>query len=110
MSLLGGWKRSNAGHGVMFKLQLAENAAALRHRMFQTVYVELNDDQLCSLARELKRAARERGYDPWAHERPLRRDRTPRTARLAWLNRILGKPDQLRLTDQRDRAQRRSDD
>jgi hypothetical protein len=103
MSLLGGWKRSNSGHGVVIKLQLAQNATALAHRMFDTVHVELNDDQLCSLARELKRAARERGFDPWAHERPVRRDRTPKAARLTWLNRILGKQGQLRLTDQSDR-------
>jgi len=106
MSLLGGWKRSNGGHGVVIKLQLADNATALAHRLYETVYVELNDDQLCSLARELKRAARERGFDPWAHERPVRRDRGSRAARLAWLNRILGKPSPLRLTDQRDRRDR----
>jgi predicted TIM-barrel fold metal-dependent hydrolase len=110
MSLLGGWKRTNDGHGVVIKLQLADNASELAHRIFQTVHVELNDDQLCSLARELKRAARERGFDPWAHERPVRQSRKPSVARLTWLDRIFGKPDQLRLTDQRSSGRRATDE
>lgn len=58
---LGGWKRRPAAHGVLLTLQVAPSAEAFRTSAFDLVELALNDRQLRSLARDLTRAAGERG-------------------------------------------------
>lgn len=63
---LAGWKRSPAANGILLTVQIAQTTESFQNREFATVHMALNDRQLRSLARDLARAAEERGIDLWA--------------------------------------------
>ena len=58
---LAGWKRAQSPHGAPVSLQLAGDRDAWDTRDYRRVHVTMNDRQLRSLARDLARAAKERG-------------------------------------------------
>jgi uncharacterized glyoxalase superfamily protein PhnB len=64
-----GWKRTQTDHGVMLTMQLATSKADYDQRDFQLVQIALNDRQLRSLTRDLRRAAEARGIELWAKRR-----------------------------------------
>lgn len=64
-----GWKRSLSDHGIILSLQLASSREDAQNREFDSVSLALNDRQLRSLARDLQRAADERGLKLWANRR-----------------------------------------
>lgn len=65
-----GWKRSVSEHGVVLSLQLALSEADARNKQYDSISLAMNDRQLRSLARDLQRAAEERGIDLWAEPKP----------------------------------------
>jgi len=60
---LAGWKRDKTDHGMILTLQVARSSDDYQQRRFDVARMALNDRQLRSLARDLARAARERGID-----------------------------------------------
>lgn len=60
---LAGWKRDPSEHGVILTVQVARSTEDFDQHNFDVARVALNDRQLRSLARDLARAARERGID-----------------------------------------------
>jgi hypothetical protein len=56
-----GWKRGPTDHGIILTLQVASDASDFTNRDFAQVDLALNERQLRSLARDLSRAAEERG-------------------------------------------------
>ena len=66
---LAGWRRRGTDHGCVLELQLASKVADFTERRLSRVAVALNDRQLRSLARDLSRAAEERGIELWPRER-----------------------------------------
>lgn len=60
---LAGWKRSVTDHGVVVTVQVATTPERFQARDFDEVQLALNDRQLRSFARDLARAARERGME-----------------------------------------------
>jgi hypothetical protein len=65
MGLLTGWKRSGSSTHIVLTLKIAENVDELENDRPGRVHVAVDDRQLCGLARDLARAARERGLDVW---------------------------------------------
>jgi hypothetical protein len=56
-----GWKWEPTESGVIVRLQVAESRDAYAERRFDMVDIALNERQLRSLARDLTRAAEQRG-------------------------------------------------
>lgn len=56
-----GWRRTATDSGMMISIQVARSAAEFRDGTFTRVDLALNDRQLRSLARDLSRAAAQRG-------------------------------------------------
>ena len=56
-----GWKRTRSLHGIVLTMQIAEVGAPIPDGNLDKVSVSMNDRQLRSLARDLERAAFERG-------------------------------------------------
>lgn len=65
-TILIGWRRKQSEHGCVLTLQLAGSAADVRSGALQEPSVVMNDRQLRSLARDLSRAADEKGIDLFA--------------------------------------------
>ena len=61
-----GWKRTNSLNGIVLTVQLARTQTALAEQNLDNISLAMNDRQLRSLARDLQRAARDRGIDLWA--------------------------------------------
>lgn len=61
-----GWKRQPSEHGMIISFQLLAPEASVEKRESDRVSLALNDRQLRSLARDLQRAADERGIKLWA--------------------------------------------
>lgn len=64
--VLFGWKRDETRHGIVLTVQLATSRSDFTERAFEKVSIVMNDRQLRSLARDLARAAHERGLDVFA--------------------------------------------
>ena len=79
---LSGWKRTSSEGGIVLTLQIAGSAEAFAKRDLEVARVALNDRQLRSLARDLTRAATERGFDLFS--------------RPPWWRRLFGRSDQQR--------------
>jgi hypothetical protein len=97
---LTGWRRTGRGTGIALSLQVADTPHQSTEDL-QVVTIEMSDQQLCSLVRDLRRAAGERGMDPWAHKRrspPRVKGGAFRTGLLA---RLLRRKETLLLTDGR---------
>jgi hypothetical protein len=62
---LAGWKREDSDQSCLLTLQVARSSEAFRQRDFEIVELAMNDRQLRSLARDLSRAAGERGLALW---------------------------------------------
>ena len=65
-----GWRRFDGEHGIVLRIQVFANARAFAEERLERVDLVLNDRQLRSLARDLARAAEQRGLDlrakrPW---------------------------------------------
>lgn len=60
-----GWKREPSQHGMIISLQVLNPDTGVEEKKFQRVSLALNDRQLRSLARDLQRAADERGLSLW---------------------------------------------
>jgi hypothetical protein len=69
---LAGWRRQSTEHGCVLELQLASNVADFAERNLSRVAIALNERQLRSLARDLSRAAEERGIELWPERRRWR--------------------------------------
>ena len=67
-----GWRRQGTETGCLVTLQVASSADDFVSQSFDRVELALNDRQLRSLARDLARAAEERGLQLRARRRPLR--------------------------------------
>lgn len=65
-TILIGWKREQSEHGCVLTFQLAESAADVRGGRLLDSSVVMNDRQLRSLARDLARAADDRGLQLFA--------------------------------------------
>ena len=63
-----GWKRTSTRNGIVLTLQLTETRANFASCEFEKVSVALNERQLRSLARDLTRAAEERGITLFARK------------------------------------------
>jgi hypothetical protein len=63
--LLAGWKRRDAEHCLVVTMQIIEGGQSHDQREFGRLSLGISDDQLCSLARDLSRAASERGLVVW---------------------------------------------
>jgi hypothetical protein len=70
--LLAGWKRQQLTHCLVVTLQTVDEQTDPQNPVFNKVALGISDEMLCSLARDLTRAASARGYDIWCRE-PLRR-------------------------------------
>ena len=70
MGLLAGWKRRDASHGVVVTLQFVDGTQSTDVPAFSKIVLAIGDEQLCSLTRDLARAARERDLKVWAKKRP----------------------------------------
>jgi hypothetical protein len=66
-----GWKRAPSSNGIVLTLQVAEAASDFRDKDFAHVNLALNERQLRSLARDLTRAAEDRGIDIFPKKRGL---------------------------------------
>jgi hypothetical protein len=60
-----GWKREPSQNGMIISLQVLDPQTKVEDKQFQRVSLALNDRQLRSLARDLQRAADERGLTLW---------------------------------------------
>ena len=63
VGLLAGWKRRETEHCVVLTLQLIESELAPGKPELGRVMLAVSDGQLCSLARDLTRAAEKRGLE-----------------------------------------------
>lgn len=70
--LLAGWKRQQLTHCLVVTLQTVDDQTDPQNPVFNKVALGISDEMLCSLARDLTRAASARGFDIWGPE-PLRR-------------------------------------
>jgi hypothetical protein len=70
---LAGWKRAETEQSCLLTLQVARSTEAFQLRDFDLVEIAMNDRQLRSLARDLIRAADERGLSLWG--RPTLKER-----------------------------------
>ena len=70
--LLAGWKRQQLTHCLVVTLQTVDEETDPHNPVFNKVALGISDEMLCSLARDLTRAASARGYDIWSRE-PMRR-------------------------------------
>lgn len=70
---LAGWRRRQMESGVVLRLQISTTVDDYRNKSFQHCNVALNDRQLRSLARDLARAAEERGIQLHSDVSLLRR-------------------------------------
>jgi hypothetical protein len=68
-----GWKRQPTLHGIVLTMQVAESAEQFTERSWSQINIALNERQLRSLARDLERAATERGIELHAKRSVLRR-------------------------------------
>lgn len=84
MGLLAGWKRKSAEHYIVLSIQVLESSGGLNNPEVGKVVVALSDQQLCSLSRDLVRAARERGLEVW----PKRHGEDPKAGAI---DKILGR-------------------
>lgn len=66
-----GWKRAWSQNGIVLTFQVAESTKAFQERDLRKVALAMNDRQLRSLARDLTRAAEERGIEIWPKKRKL---------------------------------------
>lgn len=73
MGLLTGWKRATSTNHIVLTLKVAETAEEYAADRPGRVHIAIDDWQLCSLARDLARAARERGLEVWPSPGPVRR-------------------------------------
>jgi hypothetical protein len=64
-----GWKRQPTEHGCVLTIQLAASSRDFNDRNFDVVHLSMNERQLRSLARDLARAADDRGLLLWARPR-----------------------------------------
>lgn len=64
-----GWKRAESASGIVLTLQLARTSDNVKEGNLTQVHLALNDRQLRSMARDLTRAAAERGVELWAPKR-----------------------------------------
>jgi len=64
-----GWKRTPSKYGIVLTLQVVDGVEQYKRAEYDKVEVALNDRQLRSLARDLSRAAGERGI-PLDSKRP----------------------------------------
>lgn len=67
---LAGWRRTDGLNGIVLTMQIVDSIEAYQDHRVAKVQVALNDRQLRSLARDLMRAASERGIElqarrPW---------------------------------------------
>jgi len=69
MGLLAGWKRKSAEHYIVLSIQVLESGGGLNQPDLGKVVVAISDQQLCSLSRDLVRAAKERGLEIWPKNR-----------------------------------------
>jgi hypothetical protein len=65
LGALAGWRRTGTDSGCVLELQLVASKQDFEARNFIRVDMALNDRQLRSLARDLARAAEERGVRLW---------------------------------------------
>lgn len=63
-------------HCLVVTLQTVDEQTDPQNPVFNNVSLGISDEMLCSLARDLTRAASARGYDIWSRE-PLRRPPGP---------------------------------
>lgn len=70
-----GWKRTPSRHGIVLTLQLVDGVDRFKRADYDRVDLALNDRQLRSLARDLARAAAERGIELTAKRRWWQRER-----------------------------------
>lgn len=62
--LLFGWKRRNTGHCLVLTMKVLDDDALCAGDA-KRVHLAISDEKLCSLARDLHRAAQERGLIVW---------------------------------------------
>lgn len=79
--VLSGWKRTRTAHGIVLTLQLIDSPADFAAQRFEKVNVAMNDRQLRSFARDITRAAQDRGLDLFA-KKPWWRFWSQRSIRL----------------------------
>jgi hypothetical protein len=84
MGLLAGWKRKSAEHYIVLSIQVLESGGGLNQPEVGKVVIAISDQQLCSLSRDLVRAAKERGLEVW----PNRREDDPKAGAI---DKILGR-------------------
>lgn len=70
MGLLAGWKRRDTSHGLVLTLQFADGTQPTDEADLSEIVLALGDEQLCSLTRDLARAAHDRHLKIWARQRP----------------------------------------
>lgn len=73
--LLAGWKRRDTEHSVVLILQVIEGAINGDDPEIGKVALAISEQQLCSLARDLSRAAGERRLNVWSSGRYFGLDR-----------------------------------
>ena len=56
-----GWRRTPSPHGMVLTMQVLRPEAFAQKQGYDSISVALNDRQICSLVRDLNRAAGERG-------------------------------------------------
>ncbi len=56
-----GWRRTPSPHGMVLTMQVLRPEAFAQGQRYDSISVALNDRQICSLVRDLNRAAGERG-------------------------------------------------
>jgi hypothetical protein len=101
LSILTGWRREGRGAEVVITFQIAETSENITSGDFKTVAINMSDRQLCSLVRDLRRAAAERGLDPWAHKRRSAPRNLGGPGRFGLLLKMFKRDKMLRLTDGR---------
>ncbi|WP_076072061.1 hypothetical protein [Sphingomonas montana] len=65
-----GWKRERSQHGILLTIQVADGVEHATGQHWQIVQLALNERQLRSFARDLARAAEERGLELFPRPRP----------------------------------------
>ena len=66
-----GWRRRSTDNGIVLTVQTATSPDQFDRREFDEVSLVLNERQLRSLARDLGRAATERGLELWPRAVPI---------------------------------------